>query len=95
MNDESRPKAAHETLTKGSVPSLSADTDFTQEDRHASYRVGYGDGMHHVFRLNVDDAVQAALHAYTTEMLGVARRYASVKGPAWTAMIAESGERDE
>ena len=93
MNDESTPKGAHEIPAKGSTPIVAAGTDFTAEDRHAAFVAGYEFGKAERFDLEVKDAVQDALHTRGLEALGMARTYAAAKGPAWSAMVTEAGER--
>ncbi len=90
MNDESTPKGAHESATTDS--SIAAGTDFTAEDRHASFVAGYELGKAERFDLEVKDAVQDALHTRALEALGMARRSA-VHGPAFSKMVTEAGER--
>ena len=91
MNDESTPKGAHESATTGL--SVSAGSDLTQEDRHAAYCVGYDDGMHHRFGLDVDDRARALLLAWSNESRDMATEYASRVGPEWTALVV--GDPDE
>ena len=93
MTYESRPKAAHESSTKTTTHSLDAGTDLTVEDRRAAFVAGYELGKAERFDLEVKDAVQDALHTRGLEALGMARTYAAAKGPAWSAMVLEAGER--
>jgi hypothetical protein len=67
-------------------------SSLTFEDREAARLAGVEQGLAECRRLDISDAVQAALQDRAREALGMARRYASVKGPAWTAMIVECGE---
>ena len=93
MNDESTPKGAHEIPAKGSTPIVAAGTDFTAEDRHAAWLAGVEHGRSERFDLELKDAVQDALHTRALEALGMARRSA-VHGPAFSAMVLESGQRE-
>ena len=91
-NYESTPKGAHESAT---TDLMIAVPELTSVDRLAAFVAGYADGMHHKFGLEVVDCAQALLHDQAREMLGMARQYASVTGPAWSAMVLEAAERDD
>lgn len=64
------------------------------EDRHAAFIAGYDTGLTERFRADVSDAVHTALHQQALEALGMARRLARAKGPAWEALIVWSGESE-
>jgi hypothetical protein len=64
------------------------------EDRHAAWLAGVEHGRAERFDLEVTDAVQAALHDQALEALGMAKRSAR-HGAAFSAMVTESGERDD
>lgn len=91
MNDERRPKAPTETLTKGSTDSL-AESELTTEDRMASFVAGYEQGKAERVEAEIEDQVQAALHQRVREALNLGRRSAR-HGAAFSAMVIESGER--
>jgi len=86
---ESRPKAAPETLTKGSTDSIS-ESALTFEDRQAAYLVGFGDGMNHQAGLEVEDRARALLHTWANESRDMAAEYASRVGPSWAAFFGET-----
>lgn len=67
----------------------------TGDDLHNAFEAGYEQGLAERRELDIEDEVLARLHDQALAALGMARRYAAVKGPAWTAMIAWSGESDE
>ena len=90
MNAESTPKGAQESAR--TALSIAAGTDFTAEDRHAAFVAGYELGKAERVDIETENAVQARLHTRALEALGIARRLARAKGPAWAAMIAECGE---
>ena len=92
MNDESSPKGAHESATTALM--VTAGSDFTQEDRHAAFVAGYELGYAQRVEAEIEDQVQARLHRRSLEALGMARRLARAKGPAWSALITEAGERE-
>jgi hypothetical protein len=94
---ESRPtvEAAHEIPAKASSDSLAAGTDFTAEDRHAAFIAGYEQGKAERFDLEVEHQVQARLHYRALEALGMAKRHAAAKGPAWSALITECSQVDD
>lgn len=77
------------------LSSLNPGSDLTQEDRHAAYCVGYADGMHHKFGLDIEDRARALLIEWSRESRDMATEYARAKGPAWSALIAECGDLDE
>ena len=58
------------------------------EDRKAAWLAGYELGKAERVELEVEDQVQARLHAVALEALGMAQRLARLKGPAWAAMVA-------
>jgi hypothetical protein len=93
MNDESTPKGAHESATTDS--SIAAGTDFTAEDRHAAFVAGYEQGKAERIEDEIEDRARALLHSWATESRNMATRYASRVGPAWSALIAECGGRDD
>lgn len=64
------------------------------EDRHAAWLAGVDYGMAQRIEADIEDQVLARLHAQALEALGMARRLARVKGPAWAAMVAECGDRE-
>jgi len=92
---ESRPKAAHESSTKTTTHSLDAGTDFTAEDRHAAFVAGYEQGKAERIETEIEDRMLTRLHEQARAALGMAKRYAAAKGPAWQAMIVWSGESDD
>jgi hypothetical protein len=61
-------------------------------DRHAAYCAGLSDGIARRVDADVEDRVRSLLHDRALEALGMARRHAAAKGPAWSQMIAECGE---
>gem|GEM_PF-1622281 len=69
-----------------------AESDLTFEDRHSAWLAGFDLGCAQRVEVEVEDQVQARLHAFELEALGMARRSA-VHGPAFSAMVRESGER--
>lgn len=68
------------------------ESALTFEDRHAAEAAGYNRGMNHRFGPEIEDRARALLHRNACEALGLARRLAAAKGPAWEAMIVWSGE---
>jgi hypothetical protein len=92
VNAESTPKGAHESAT--TAPSVTDGTDFTAEDRHAAFVAGYEQGKAERIEIEIQAQVQARLHQISLEALGMARRLARAKGPAWSALIAECGESE-
>ena len=79
----------------GLVSSIARDTRLTAEDRHAAYCAGYDDGMHHQASLAVEERARALLRKWADESRDLAQQYARVKGPAWAAIVLESGDRDD
>lgn len=77
------------------LSSLAAGTDFTAEDRHAAFVAGYEQGKAERVEIEIQAQVQARLHQISLEALGMARRLARVKGPAWSALITECGVLDD
>jgi len=65
------------------------------ENCHPAYVAGYELGKAERVDIEIEDAVQARIHGRVREALGMAKQYASAKGPAWSALIAESGEVDD
>jgi hypothetical protein len=62
------------------------------EDREAARLAGLETGFAMRVEVDVEDLVQARLAERALEALGMARRLARAKGPAWEAMIQECGE---
>ena len=91
MNDESRPKAAHESATTD--PSIAVPADI-HADLHCAFVAGYEQGKAERVEAEIEDQVQARLHARVIESLGMARQSA-IHGPAFSQLVRESGERDE
>lgn len=91
---ENRPTegAVHEVPAKGPTDSL-AESDLTFEDRHSAWLAGFDLGCAQRVEIEVEDRVQARLHAFGLEALGMARTYAAAKGEVWSAMVLEAGER--
>ena len=87
MNAESAPKGAQESAT--TTPSVTAGTDFTQEDRLAAFVAGYETGKAERVETEIEDQVLARLHRHALVALKMARRYAEPKGPAWAAMFGD------
>jgi hypothetical protein len=87
-------EAAHEIPAKGSTDSLNAGTDFTAEDRLAAFEAGRWLGQNERIDIEIEDQVQARLHARTLEALGMAKRSAR-HGEAFSQLVRESGERDD
>jgi hypothetical protein len=90
MNDESTPKGAHESATTGlsvSASSLSLD------DRLAAFEAGRQQGKAERIDIEIEDQIQARIHDRVRESLGLARLSAR-HGPAFSAMVIESGERE-
>jgi hypothetical protein len=63
-------------------------------DCHPAFEAGRWLGQNEHVDLEVEDQVQARLHARSLAALGLARRSA-VNGAAFSAMVRESGERDD
>jgi hypothetical protein len=61
-------------------------------DRHAAYCAGLSDGIAQRVEVDVEERARELLHDQARQALGMARRLAKAKGPAWAAMIQESGE---
>ena len=61
----------------------------------AAFVAGYEQGKAERVEAEIEDRVSARLHTRALEALGMAQRHAAAKGPAWSALIAESGERDD
>ena len=64
------------------------------EDRQAAFVAGYELGLAERVEVEIEARVIARLHRQSLEALGMARRLARAKGPAWEKMIRESGERE-
>jgi len=92
---ENRPTegAVHEVPAKGPTDSL-AESDLTSEDRQAAVAVGFEAGMHYQAGLDVEDRARALLIEWSRESRNMATRYAARVGPAWSALIAECGDRE-
>jgi len=71
-----------------------SESDLTFEDRHSAWLAGFDLGCAQRVEVEIEDQVQARLHTRTLEALGMAKRYAAAKGPAWSAMVLEAGERE-
>lgn len=67
----------------------------TGDDLHNAYCAGREQGLAERRELDIEDQVLARLHDQALAALGMAKRFASVKGPNWTAMIEWSGASDE
>lgn len=91
-----RPGRATEAIPKtfGGVESQSTDLaprlldDF--EDRHAAWVAGVEYGRRQANRAAAEAIAAELLHARSLEALGMARRHAAEKGPAWAAMIEDA-----
>lgn len=59
---------------------------------HVAFVAGYEQGKAERVEIEIEDQVQARIHGRVREALGMAKQFASAKGPAWAAMIAECGE---
>ena len=70
-----------------------SDGSLRFEDRHAAFVAGYELGCAQRVDIEIEGAVQDALHTRALEALGMAKRYAAAKGPTWAAMVA--GDLDE
>lgn len=86
MNDESAPKGAHESATTAHI--LSAGS-LSLDDRIAAFEAGRQQGKAERIEVEIEDRVLARLHDQALTALGMAKRYAAVKGPAWAAMFGE------
>ena len=67
----------------------------THDDLARAFRCGREQGLAERRTLDINEAVLDALHDQALEMLGMAKRYADVKGPCWSAMVLEAAERDD
>jgi hypothetical protein len=63
------------------------------DERHNAFVAGYEQGKAERVEVEVEDQVQARLHARTLEALGLAKQSAR-HGAAFSAMVIESGERE-
>ena len=78
------------------APTKKLNTDsISAEDRHAAFCAGLEQGRAERVEIEVEDQVQARLHTRTLEALGMAKRYAAAKGPAWSALVMDCAERDD
>lgn len=66
----------------------------TCPDCHPAFLAGRWLGQNDRVDIEVEDQVQARLHTRTLEALGMAKRSAR-HGEAFSAMVRESGERDD
>lgn len=64
------------------------------DERHNAFVAGYEQGKAERVEIEIEDQVQARLHARTLEALGLAKQSAR-HGPAFSQLVRESGERDE
>ena len=96
MADECRPSATNaEPAESNSAGGLKLVSDsISAEDRHAAFCAGLEQGRAERVEIEIEAQVQARLHAFALEALGMARTYAAAKGPAWSALITEAGERE-
>jgi len=103
MNDVSTPKGAHESATTGLMvqpptdiaqEARRAESDLTFEDRHSAWLAGFDLGCAQRVEAAIEERARELLMDQTRVMLGLAKRYAAAKGPAWEAMIAECGESE-
>jgi len=62
-------------------------------DCHPAFVAGLEQGRAERVKIDIGDQVQVALHRRVCEALGLARRSA-VNGPAFSAMVTESGRRE-
>ena len=69
-----------------------APDSISAEDRHAAFCAGLDLGRAERVEVEIEDQIQARLHARTLEALGMAKRSAR-HGEAFSAMILEAGER--
>jgi len=67
----------------------------TDEDREAAFQAGRQQGKAERFEAEIEDRARALLHSWATESRNMARQYAAKVGPAWSALIAECGGRDD
>jgi len=71
-----------------------SESDLTFEDRHSAWLAGFDLGYAQRVEADIEERARELLHAQALEALGMARRLARVKGPAWAAMVA-GGESDD
>lgn len=57
------------------------------EDREAAFQAGRRLGNAERVEFEAEERVHELLHTQALEALGMARRLALVKGPAWAAMV--------
>jgi hypothetical protein len=67
----------------------------TGDELHNAWVCGYEQGKAERVEIEIEDQIQARIHDRVRASLGLARKYAGAKGPAWSALIAECGELDD
>lgn len=67
----------------------------TGDEAHNAWVSGYELGKAERVEADIEDQVHARLHRQALEALGMARRLARAKGPAWKKMIVWSGQADD
>lgn len=67
---------------------------YTYSDAHSAWLSGYDQGVMHANRVAAEAIAAELLHARSLEALGMARRSAEEKGPAWTALVMDVAEQD-
>lgn len=63
------------------------------QERTAAFVAGYELGMAQRVELDAEQRAHQLLHERSLEMLGMARREAAKKGPAWAEMLESSAAR--
>jgi hypothetical protein len=66
----------------------------TCPDCHPAFEAGHWLGQNERVEVEVEDQVQARIHGRVREALGMAQQSAR-HGAAFSAMVTESGQRDE
>jgi hypothetical protein len=72
-----------------------ASHSISGDDRHAAFCAGYETGKAERVDIEIEDQIQIRIHDRVRASLGLARKYAAAKGPAWEAMIVWSGASDD
>lgn len=67
-----------------------AERTSNHDDLFRAWVAGYEQGKAERLEHDIEDAVQARLHARALEALGVAQAQARSKGPAWAVMLEEA-----
>ena len=96
LSTEAAPEVIAATKPIVSRPADNArDSVLTTEDRLAAFVAGYELGKAERVVLEIEDRARAMLHKWATESRGMATEYASRVGPNWTALVLDSGDRDD